>query len=108
MVPATAVWYLINAAAGAIAGAKYVIVAIAAGIIPMTAAALVIATARVKTEGEGDRHIDQTPEGDSDPFPGVGMDDETPLGDTPEHSDAERVAKPEPRFQRRQRSRAKP
>ena len=32
-------------------------------------------------------------------------DDETPLGDTPEHSDAERVARPDPRFHRRERAR---
>ncbi len=28
------------------------------------------------------------------------MDSETPLGDTPEHSTAERVAKPDTRFRR--------
>jgi hypothetical protein len=98
MVPAVAAWYVASALAASLAGGKYVIAALGAAIIPMTAAALLIATVRTKT-AQGDS--------DDDPFPGIPLDDETPLGDTTEHSDAERVAKPDPRFERRTRDRAK-
>jgi hypothetical protein len=96
MVPAVAAWYVVNAIAAAIAGGKYVIAALGASIIPLTAAALLIASVRTKT-AQGTSH--------QDPAPGIPLDDETPLGDTTEHSDAERVAKPDPRFERRTGSR---
>jgi hypothetical protein len=107
LVPAGAVFYLVAAIAGlAFAGDEYMLAALGAGLIPLTAASLIIATARSKTVHSGDRRVDPTPEDDS-PFPGVGMDDETPLGDTPEHSDAERVARPDRRFERRSGSRTR-
>jgi hypothetical protein len=105
LVPTGAVLYLIAAIAGLVfAGEKYVLAALGAGLIPLTAASLIIATARSKTIRSGNRAVDPTPEDDS-PLPGVGMDDETPLGDTTEHSDAERVARPARRFERRPGSR---
>jgi hypothetical protein len=60
----------------------YVLAAAAAALIPVTAAALIVATARKKAAADSDHE---------DPFPGIGPDDDTPLGDTSEHSDAERV-----------------
>jgi hypothetical protein len=39
---------------------------------------------------------DRSAESD-DPLPGIGADTATPLGDTPEHSAAERVIQPRPR-----------
>jgi MFS family permease len=38
--------------------------------------------------------------GADDGAPGIGMDHDTPLGDTTEHSDTERVAQPDRRFER--------
>jgi hypothetical protein len=64
-----------------------------ASLIPYSAALLLVATARSKTvEAEGERR-DASADADRDPWPGIGADDSTPLGDTPEHSDAERVAR---------------
>jgi hypothetical protein len=105
LLPATAGWYLLSAIAASTAGTQYALAAIAAGMIPMTASAILIATARAKTVASGHRPVDVTPVADDDPFPGLGIDDRTPLGDTPEHSDAERVARPDPRLQRRERAR---
>jgi hypothetical protein len=85
LLPVIAVFFVIAAAAGALAGGKYVIAAVGVSLIPLTAIALIAATTRAKTAGD-----------DDDVLPGMGMDDETPLGDTSEHSDAERVA-PDPR-----------
>lgn len=53
--------------------------------IPMTAAALVLASARRRTSGssEGGTLRDDSVE-DQGPVPSIGMDDETPLGDSPE------------------------
>jgi hypothetical protein len=49
----------------------------------------IVATARAKTTPAGG---DASASEHEDPLPGLGADDTTPLGDTPEHSDAERVA----------------
>jgi hypothetical protein len=106
LVPATVAFYILCAIAALVAGGAYAIAAIVAGLIPFTAATLITATNRAKTVGEGGRTRDTTSEASDDPFPGIGADDETPLGDTPEHSDAERVAEPDRRFQRSSRTRA--
>ena len=80
-------FYLISAAAAAVLGPEYALAALLAGTVPATAAALTYATARRKTRLREDGHLeDLSVEGDS-PFPGVGMDDETPLGDSPELHD---------------------
>ena len=71
------------------AGGGYALAALAASLIPLTAGALLIATTRTKSV-RADRMRDAAVADRKDPFPGIGMDDDTPLGDTPEHSDAER------------------
>jgi hypothetical protein len=106
LVPATVAFYIVCAIAASIAGGAYAVAAIVAGLIPFTAATLITATNRAKTVGDGESMRDTTPEASDDPFPGIGADDETPLGDTPEHSDAERAAQPDRRFQRSSRTRA--
>jgi hypothetical protein len=106
LVPATVAFYIVCAIAASIAGGAYAVAAIVAGLIPFTAATLITATNRAKTVGDGESMRDTTPEASDDPFPGIGADDETALGDTPEHSDAERVAQPDRRFQRSSRTRA--
>jgi hypothetical protein len=105
LLPMTAAFFVICAIAAATLGPAYAVAVLGAGVVPATAAALILATARAKTVGDDEGLRETTAAADRDPFPGVGMDDETPLGDTPEHSDAERVAKPDPRVQRRERSR---
>jgi hypothetical protein len=89
LVPLTAAFYLAAGAAAAPAGGAYVLAAAAAALIPLTAAALIVATAR-KAAADGDHE---------DPFPGIGPDEDTPLGDTSEHADAGRV-EPERRSDR--------
>jgi hypothetical protein len=99
LVPATVAFYIACAIAGLAAGHKYAIAAIVAGLIPFTAVTLLTATVRSKTvAGDGARR-ETTAASSSDPAPGIGADDETPLGDTAEHSDAERVATPDYRWQ---------
>jgi hypothetical protein len=89
LVPATAVFFAAVAAAAALSGGKYVIAALGAALIPLTAVALIIATTRSKTVG-----ADAAAE---DPYPGIGIDEGTPLGDTSEHSDADADRIPEGR-----------
>jgi hypothetical protein len=71
-------------------GPAYATATLLAGTIPGTAAAIVLATARTDP-GEG-------------ALPTLDVDDETPLGDTPEHSDAEGDPQAA-RFRRQQRAR---
>lgn len=99
MLPATTAFYVLCAAA-AIAGGRYVLAALGAAVIPLTAAALLVATGRSKTVGSHARRQEVDADADDATFPGIGMDDATPLGDTSEHSDAERVAQPDRRFGR--------
>jgi hypothetical protein len=90
-----ALFYVAVAAGAALAGPEYTLAALIAGLVPMTAACLWVATVRRKTT-----------EGDDDPYPGLALDDETALGDTPAHSDAlddEAGPRPTPRFRRLQR-----
>jgi drug/metabolite transporter (DMT)-like permease len=83
-----AVFYLAIAVAAATAGLEYAVAALAAAVVPMAALCLLLALMRSKTV-ESDGHLrDISAEGDDDPYPGIGMDSTTPLGDTPEHSDA--------------------
>jgi hypothetical protein len=95
MIPATAAFYLVCAIFGLFAGETYAIVALAAGLIPLTAATLIVATVRAKTSVEGRQLRDAAADDHRDPLPGIGADDSTPLGDTPEHSTSERVATPD-------------
>jgi hypothetical protein len=96
LVPATLAFYVICAIAASAVGSAYAVAATVAGLIPLTAVALLTATARAKTARGEDGLRDRSVESD-DPFPGIGADTATPLGDTPEHSTAERVSQPRPR-----------
>jgi hypothetical protein len=91
-----AMWYVLSAIAAATAGVQYAAAAIAAGIIPMTGLSLWLAVVRQKTVAEGGHLHDRSAAASDDPHPGVGIDDETPLGDTPEHSDAYEEEAPAP------------
>jgi hypothetical protein len=82
-------FYLLVAAAAAAAGPEYAVAGLLAGLIPLTGLSLLIALARSKTRESEGRLIDEAALRDDDPYPGIGMDDATPLGDTPEHSEAE-------------------
>jgi hypothetical protein len=107
LIPATVAFYVLCAIAASLAGGAYAVAAMVAGLIPLTAATLITATARAKTVDDGDGRRETTAEESDDPFPGIGADDATPLGDTSEHSDAERVARPDNRFERPGRTRAR-
>jgi uncharacterized membrane protein YhaH (DUF805 family) len=97
---ALVVFYAVNTAVAAIAGTKYALATVLASTIPLSAALLLMATMRSKSAQAGGRPLDPTAADAGDAAPGIGMDDDTPLGDTPEHSDAERVATPDRRFER--------
>ena len=86
-------FYAIAAIVAATAGPEYAVAAMLASLIPYSAALLLYATARSKTVEEEGRRRDTSAE-DLDPWPGIGVDDETPLGDTPEHSEEEPAATP--------------
>jgi hypothetical protein len=107
LVPATVGFYVLCAVVALAAGGKYAVAAIVAGLIPLTAVTLLTATARSKTVGGDRRRRETTTAASDDPFPGIGGDDQTPLGDTAEHWDAERVARPDDRFERPGRTRAR-
>ena len=79
--------YVVSAVvAGITLGWAYAVAAVLAGLIPLTAFALIAATARAKTEASPDGLRDRAAEADDDPYPGIGLDDSTPLGDSPELS----------------------
>jgi hypothetical protein len=93
-------FYAIAVAVAAVAGWQYAGVAILASFFPLAVVSLLIATTRTKSTGSDEHPDDVTATNRDDSLPGIGMDSETPLGDTPEHSTAERVAKPDRRFRR--------
>jgi hypothetical protein len=105
-IPATVLFYAVCAAAALVAGGEYVVAAVLAAAIPLTAATLITATARAKTVAGDDAPCDATAEEHADPFPGIAIDDATPLGDTSELSGAERTGKPDRHTERRGRSRS--
>jgi drug/metabolite transporter (DMT)-like permease len=88
LVGGTVAFYLVCVALTAFAGGKYVLAAVGAALVPLTAAALIVATTRVKTVAGADGRRETTAHADDDPLPGIGIDDATPLGDTDQHSDA--------------------
>jgi hypothetical protein len=81
-----AAWYVVAAIAAAPLGPDYALAALLAGAIPMTATALWLATARRMTVEE-DGALRSDPAEENGPLPAIGMDDATPLGDTPEAHD---------------------
>jgi hypothetical protein len=87
--------YVLFAGAAALSGGEYAGAALLAGTIPLTALNLWVAAVR---QGTG--------ETEDTPYPRLSLDDETPLGDTPEHSDAlddEAEGRPTARFRRLRR-----
>jgi peptidoglycan/LPS O-acetylase OafA/YrhL len=88
LVAGVAVFYIVCVAVTAFAGGEYALAAAGAALVPLTAAALVVATTRAKTAGGDDARRDTAAPADRDPYPGIGADDATPLGDTDQHSDA--------------------
>ena len=98
-------WYLALAAAASFAGTEYAVAGLAAGLIPLSAMALMIGVARRKTAvTDSGRWIDVAAESEDDPFPGIGLDDHgSVLGDTPErpeHPEHEQTQEERRRFQR--------
>jgi hypothetical protein len=79
-----ALFYVAVAIAASAAGPEYALAGIAAGIIPLTATALLVATARSKTTKHGGRLRDASADASADPFPGIGIDEDTELGETPQ------------------------
>jgi hypothetical protein len=76
--------YVVGAIAGAFVGWEYALAAILAGVIPLTAVSLIIATAVAKTEPDDGGLHDAAADRHDDPYPGIGVDTDTPLGDSPE------------------------
>jgi hypothetical protein len=81
-----AVFYLLAAVIAAFADPAYGVATLLAGIVPATAVALVLATTRAKTVRSGGRLRDTSADDENDPYPGIGMDDDTPVGATTEHA----------------------
>jgi hypothetical protein len=106
LIGATTAFYLVNAVVAALVDVRYAIASMLASLVPLSALFILVATMRSKTALEEGRPRDLSAE-DDDPLPGIGIDDATPLGDTPEHSDAERVARPDPRWERPGRTRTR-
>jgi uncharacterized membrane protein YhaH (DUF805 family) len=94
---ALAAFYAIAAAVAATLGPAYAVAAMLAALIPYSAVLLLVATTRSKTAAAEGRRQDVSAADDRDAWPGIGVDDTTPLGDTSEHSDEERVATPDQR-----------
>jgi hypothetical protein len=83
LIGGVAAFYVVSAVAAAVfAGTGAGIATALAGIIPMTAAAIVVATTRAKSAAP-----DAALEDHTDPTPGIPADDVRPLGDTPEAHD---------------------
>jgi hypothetical protein len=82
------VFYVLVGLAASAAGVEYGLVGVAAGVIPLSAVALLLATMRSRTAESVGRLRDDSGDPDADPAPGLGMDDQTPLGDTPDHPDS--------------------
>jgi peptidoglycan/LPS O-acetylase OafA/YrhL len=80
-----ALFYAVTAVAAAYADRDYLPIALLSAMIPTSAALLLIATVRAKSTPDGAEST--APDGD-DPYPGIDIDDETPVGDTREISDA--------------------
>jgi hypothetical protein len=80
-------YVIISLAALVLLNGLYAVVCLLAGLWPMTAVALWIANSRNKTTGAGETPDDQSAADDAAMAPGIGAEDERPLGDTPEAHD---------------------
>jgi hypothetical protein len=82
------VFYIAAALVALLVGSWEAAVAtVLAAIVPATAVTLWVATARAKTVEEDGHYRDLSAEAHDDPFPGVGLDDARPMGDTPDVHD---------------------
>jgi hypothetical protein len=79
--------YLLQAIAAAYVDADWFFPAFLAGTIPGSALVFMLATIRQKTVVTPSGARDAAAEDHTDAFPGIGIDDASPLGDTSEHSD---------------------
>jgi hypothetical protein len=82
-----AVFYIVCAIVASQAGSGYALAGLLAATVPMTAAAVMFATARRHTVAEPDGHQRDVSTEEDGAFPGIGFDDRSPLGDTPEVHD---------------------
>jgi hypothetical protein len=82
-----ALCYVPPAVAASRLGVQWAAGALAAAIIPLTAVSLTLAIIRSKTRVSDDGQYRDISGDGNDPAPGIGLDDETPLGDTDQHSD---------------------
>lgn len=78
--------YVPPAIAASTLGTEWLIGALSASLIPMTAVTLALAVVRGKTVVTDSGLRDEAGDRD-DPTPGIGMDDKTPFGDTDQHSE---------------------
>jgi predicted MFS family arabinose efflux permease len=85
-----ALFYVAIAIGASVAGPEYALAGVAAGVFPLTATALLVAAARSKTATQDGRLRDASADASGDPYPGIGVDEDTALGETPQYSDARR------------------
>jgi hypothetical protein len=83
-----ALFYLALAAAAGLAGPEYAIAGAAAGVIPLAALAVGAAATRSKTVRTPQGLRDASAGDADDPYPAIGLDEGSALGESPEHSDA--------------------
>jgi hypothetical protein len=81
-----ALFYVAIAAAASAAGPEYALAGLAAGVIPLAAIALLTATARQKTAATDEGLRDASADDERDPYPGIGLDSGTALGESPQHA----------------------
>jgi hypothetical protein len=89
--------YVVAGVAASRLGPTWAAGALAAGVIPLTAVSLLLATVRAKTVQTESGLRDASGAGE-DPYAGIGLDDATPLGDTSEHSEVQEDPGPPSRF----------
>jgi hypothetical protein len=70
-------------------GPAYALAVLLGGLIPATAISLLFATVRQRTVAAERSLEDRSADDEDEQLPGVGMDDDTPLGDTSELSDVQ-------------------
>jgi hypothetical protein len=87
VIAGVAAFYGVAAVAAADEGLPYVLAALGAFLIPGTATALAVATARSSTLETSDGHLVDLSRTDQGPVPRLGLDDSRPLGDSPDLHD---------------------
>jgi hypothetical protein len=87
VIVAVAAFYGITAVAASNVGIEFVIAALGAFLIPGTATALAVATARTETRETEDGELVDLSREDRGPVPRLGLDSSRPLGDSPDLHD---------------------